>query len=138
MSLRRQSDDLRMERTYMNDERIINAIRTLPDCENLIKQKHYSVIDFRSDKAYLEIKSRRIKHDKHPTCIVGVNKINEFRRNNLTNYVCWLYVDGLYYLRVDLDNWNYESHIMTTERDVGIEDSMVYHIPYQHLTKLEY
>lgn len=138
MSLRRKADDLRMEQSYMKDERIMNAIRTLPDCDDVVKQKHYSVIDFKGTKAYLEMKSRRIRHNQYKTCVIGVNKIDEFRRNNLRNYVCWLYEDGLYYLPIDLDNWNYNTFMMRTQRDCGVEISPVYEIPYQHLIKLEY
>lgn len=138
MALRRQADDLELEKSYMSNQRLIEALKSLPDCEGLKKMKSYSVIDFRSDKAYLEIKSRRVRHDQYPTCLIGANKIEEFRRNKLKNYICWLYTDGLFYLPVDLDAWNYQTRIITTRRDCGIEHSEVYEIPYGHLTKLDY
>jgi hypothetical protein len=99
----------------------------------------YSIIDFKGSEADLELKSRpTINHDKWATAIIGCNKINDFRNNKKShNYVCWLYQDGLYYIKVDLNNWNFTKGVQKVERDGKVEFSDCYYIPYQNLIKVE-
>jgi hypothetical protein len=124
---------------FSNEDLVYEKLKTIPYCSDLKKISGYSIIDFKGSEADLELKSRpTINHDKWATAIIGCNKINDFRNNKKShNYVCWLYQDGLYYIKVDLNNWNFTKGVQKVERDGKVEFSDCYYIPYQNLIKVE-
>ena len=68
----------------------------------LIKNKNpYSIIDFTNKERniYIELKSRRMNHDRFKTIVVGYNKIKHLNFLNVARkYLVWNCQDGLYYL----------------------------------------
>ena len=122
---------------FANEEAMIDALRKLPNCENINKTKdQFDAIDFESQDTFLELKSRRIKHNQYPTALIGCNKISKICNNGKSNnYLCWNYLDGLYYMKYDSNQFK----TLTPEeqrvfRDGKWEFSMVYKVPYQWLT----
>lgn len=65
----------------------------------------YSVMDWAnpSRTVYVELKSRRIRHDQYPTAIIGLNKIEFCTDPSKEYYFCFSYLDGLYYIKYDAD-----------------------------------
>lgn len=46
---------------------------------------------------FIELKSRRIPHDKYPTAIIGANKVEAAASNpNRTYWFCYAYEDGIF------------------------------------------
>ena len=59
-----------------------------------------SVFDYKTDDAYIELKSRRNTKDKYPTTMVGYNKIKQADKYLLDGYRIFFYfhfTDGYYY-----------------------------------------
>jgi len=72
---------------------------------------------------YLELKTRRIRHDQFPTAIIGKNKVDIAAANpNRTYWFCFNYTDGLYGIRYDKEKF---SKYVTTEYSRG--DRTDYH-----------
>jgi hypothetical protein len=118
---------------------LLETIRGLPFCEEVVKTiSMYDFIDFESENAFCEIKSRRINHNQYPTALIGCNKINKMKRNGKQyNYLVWNYLDGTYYMKYDPNNFNFTAEEQKVCRDGKCEISQVYKIPYQILTKVQ-
>lgn len=67
----------------------------------LEKTEDYSVMDWadKSKTVYVELKTRRIKHDAYPTALIGANKVAFCSDPNKEYYFCYSYLDGLYYIK---------------------------------------
>jgi hypothetical protein len=57
----------------------------------------YNLFDYIGKDCYIELKSRRVTHDKYPDTMIGYNKV-EFAMNTYKRVVfCFSFTDGLYY-----------------------------------------
>jgi len=64
----------------------------------------FSLFDFISEdgKVYVELKSRKFKHDEYSTALVGANKVDFIEdKEGVEAYFCFCYTDGLYYVKYD-------------------------------------
>ena len=63
----------------------------------------YNLFDYIGDECYIELKSRRNKHNTYPDTMVGYNKIEFAMRNNNNKKVifCFSFTDGLFYYKFD-------------------------------------
>ena len=110
----------------------------------LIKDPNpYAVHDWWNETKtiFIELKSRRINHNQYDTAIIGTNKIKKCLNKDTNYYFCWLYLDGLYYIKYDKEVFkNFvvdDNYKIGFRKDVGkAEISSVTHIPYKLLTKL--
>lgn len=94
----------------------------------------YGAIDYLGDSTLCELKTRRIKHNLYPTCLIGLNKINVFRQSTKNNYIVYRYTDGLYYIPYDQELFDtFDVDVQDTWRDGRCESSKVVHIPIIHL-----
>ena len=118
---------------------LLNSIRRVPFCENVVKTpSEFDEVDFESDIAFLELKSRRIPHNKYGTALIGCNKIRKMQRlGKPNNYIVWNYLDGIFYMKYDPNTFNFTEEMQRVWRDGKCEESLVYKIPYTILTKLE-
>ena len=100
----------------------------------------YSTIDFVNDFILIELKSRRIRHDKFTTCFIGYNKFKHFKQNeNKDCYIVYKYDDGLYYVKFDYKLFKtFDTQIQNTWRDGICEKSKVVLIPITHLKKMDF
>jgi hypothetical protein len=56
---------------------------------------------------FVELKSRRIKHDQYDTAIIGANKVESAMKNpDNTYWFCYLYQDGLYGIKFDAEKFS--------------------------------
>ena len=90
---------------------------------------------------HLGLKSRRINHDKFPTALIGLNKINSCNDPKKKYYIFYKYEDGLFYIE-------YEKELFKTfqidndfkigfRKDVNKDEiSKVVKIPYKYLKKI--
>ena len=133
-----QSADL--EFGTRNEDTIKNQIEAIAGTP-LIKQGGYSVMDYTNDTktVYVELKTRRIKHDDYPTALIGANKI-EFCSDPEKNYFfVFCYSDGIYYIKYDdslFNTFERSDNYYRGERDDCINNAQsVFYIPINHLTK---
>ena len=60
----------------------------------------YALFDFNNDKTFIELKSRRCKHDTYHDTMIGMNKVYRARENPDNEYIfCFNFTDGLYYFK---------------------------------------
>lgn len=82
-----------------NNEKIVKPmIEKCLGCK-LKKTKSFFVCDFQNDEIDVELKSRRINHDKFSDIKLGYNKIKYFEKSNKNCYVFYYFLDGLYYIK---------------------------------------
>lgn len=125
---------------FSNESLMLENLRKIPNCEGINKTKDvYDLIDFESSDTFLELKSRRIRHNQFPTALIGYNKIMKIRNSSKKhNILAWLYLDGLFY--VEYDSEKFDKLIPEEQqvfRDGKMEISQVYKIPYQWLTLVQ-
>lgn len=104
--------------------------------ENIIKNNRFSIIDFESDSKLIELKSRRVKYNQYPTTIVGINKIEQFKKSNKKCYFIFNFIDGLYYIEYSS---NFDKYLIKNEyiiRDGIKEYKKNCHIPINDLKKI--
>jgi len=104
--------------------------------ENIIKNNRFSIIDFESDSKLIELKSRRVKYNQYLTTIVGLNKIEQFKKSNKKCYFIFNFIDGLYYIEYSS---NFDKYLIKNEyiiRDGIKEYKKNCHIPINDLKKI--
>tara|TARA_R110000744_G_scaffold164103_3_gene281204 strand:+ start:1103 stop:1534 length:432 start_codon:yes stop_codon:yes gene_type:complete len=73
-------------------EKYYGTLRTL---------EKFNSFDFENDEYLIELKSRRIRHDKYPTAMVNYSKILKSADSEKIRVVVFNYEDGLYYWNID-------------------------------------
>jgi hypothetical protein len=105
----------------------------------LIRRGGSSVLDYDDGNTfYLELKSRRITHNKYPTAILGANKV-KYAEGKDKVWFCWNYTDGIYGLKYDkelFDTFTCGDYERGARADFHNRPQEVYFIPHRHLTKL--
>jgi hypothetical protein len=101
----------------------------------------YSTFDFKnkSQTVFIELKSRRIKHDDYPTAIIGLNKVRACADPTKSYWFFFNYTDGLYYIRYNeslFNTFRTMNNYMRGDR-VGCLNTPqdIVHIPVENLTK---
>jgi hypothetical protein len=107
----------------------------------LRKTGTYDPMDY-TDEAqtiFIEMKTRRIKHDLYPTALIGKNKVDFCKTSNATCYFVYVYLDGLFYVKYDPALFEtFEcADFERGWREGGIQPrQLYYYIPHQHLNHL--
>ena len=65
----------------------------------------YSTFDYENEKFLIELKSRRIKHDKYPTAMVNYSKILKTANSKKRRIIIFNYTDGLFYWEVNSEEY---------------------------------
>lgn len=96
----------------------------------------YNLIDFYNDEIYIELKSRRNTYEKYNTTIIGKNKIDYCKSLNKKCYFVFSYLDGIYFIEYTalFDSFNIVDEYIF--RDGKKELKINYHIPIEHLEKI--
>jgi len=100
----------------------------------------FLTIDFINDDVCIELKTRRINHDKYETAFIGYNKYQYFKKNRkkLKCHIVYKYEDGLYYITYDKSLFKtFEKKVQDVWRDGRCEKSKVVLIPTNNLIKIE-
>jgi hypothetical protein len=104
----------------------------------------YSVFDFEdpTKTIFVELKTRRIRHDAYPTALIGMNKIQfcEYDRD-VQYWFVFCYTDGIYAIKYDRDVFcDFEiSHSFTrgARTDCEQREQSVVFIPVDRLVKVD-
>jgi hypothetical protein len=125
----------------MNEDLIQTQIESIAGTP-LIKQGGYSVMDYTNDAktVYVELKTRRIKHNAYPTALIGANKI-EFCSDPQKNYFfVFCYLDGIYFIKYDEALFNTfersDNYYRGARSDCFNSVQSVFYIPIERLTHL--
>lgn len=104
----------------------------------------YAVFDFENPNktVFVELKSRRIKHDTYDTAIIGLNKIAF--SDNIPDAEFWFafcYLDGLYIVKYDKEVFDTlevrHDYVRGARNDATNKPASVVFIPIKLLTKVE-
>lgn len=125
-----------------NEDTIKSQIESIAGTP-LIKQGGYSVMDYTNDTktVYVELKTRRIKHDDYPTALIGANKI-EFCSDPAKNYYfVFCYSDGIYYIKYDDSLFNTfersDNYYRGARTDCMNSVQSVFYIPIERLSEFK-
>lgn len=60
----------------------------------------FALFDFNNENTFIELKSRRCKHDTYHDTMIGMNKVYKAKENPDNDYIfCFNFTDGLYYFK---------------------------------------
>ena len=102
----------------------------------------YAVFDFENPErlVFCELKSRRIRHDQHPTAIIGANKVDYAASHQGEFWFAFCYVDGLYAIKYDAELFShferFDEYMRGERADVVNRPQQIYYIPVEHLVKV--
>ncbi|AIW01865.1 MAG: hypothetical protein YSLV5_ORF07 [Yellowstone Lake virophage 5] len=131
-----------------NEQECHRALENYSGCR-LIKRGKYDTMDFASDNedVYMELKSRRIRHNQYPTAIIGGNKIDfcqTFHNVTAPNppkcIFAFCYTDGLYAIEYKPELFaQFErrgDYWRGTRAGIANRAQDVVFIPVEHLVKI--
>lgn len=103
-----QRDDIRFG--DVNEQRCKSAIEEFLGITLIKNTDPYAVMDFSDEHktVHVELKSRRIVHDKYETALIGRNKVEWCRKRPVTDecYFAYAYTDGVWIIRYDEERFN--------------------------------
>jgi hypothetical protein len=139
LSLNSRADDVAMgenseNRNFLTLQRYLST--------TLEHNGTYAVMDFSNPNktVYVELKTRRIRHDQYPTALIGKNKIDFCSDPTKSYYFVYSYVDGLYaikYSKALFDTFETAVYKRNDRPDAPAVENIVVYIPHEHLAKIE-
>ena len=102
----------------------------------------YAVMDFSNPTktVYVELKTRRIRHDEYPTALIGKNKIDFCSDPAKSYYFVYDYKDGLFAIKYNkalFDTFETSAYKRGDRPDATAVENIVVYIPHQHLVRIE-
>ena len=109
--------------------------------KNFIRRGGFSTIDYDDGATFfVELKTRRIKHDRYETALIGGNKVDTARNNpNRTYWFCFNYEDGIFgleYSKELFDTFERTMYSRGDRPDYHNKPQDTIFIPYKLLKKL--
>ena len=88
----------------------------------LARQGGFNIMDYTNANktVYVELKTRRIRHNAYPTAIIGKNKIDFCSDPSKEYYFVFSYLDGVFYIKFDAElfaSFEVDSEFLRGERD---------------------
>jgi len=116
----------------MNELEVLNILKN--KYNTIRKLDKFHPMDYEAEECYIELKSRRNTHNKYITTMVGKNKIDYCRKQNKDAYFYFLFTDGLFYYKYDLND-NFQTTIGGRNDRGRNEYKLYYYIPVEKLIK---
>jgi hypothetical protein len=89
---------------------------------------------------FVELKSRRIRHDQYDTAIIGANKVESAKKNSQNTYwFCYMYEDGLFGIKFDAEKFSKfecKEYSRGDRADYHNRPQLCYFIPTSQLSSL--
>ena len=107
----------------------------------LNKTAQYDAMDWSNNNKtlFVEMKTRRVRHNQYPTALIGKNKVDFCENSKVDCYFVYVYQDGIYYIKYNkdlFDTFECEEYERGW-REGGIQPKQLfYFIPHQHLQSL--
>lgn len=108
----------------------------------LTRQGHWDVFDYANEgkTVYVELKTRRIAHDRYPTAIIGRNKVDWCVDPTKQYWFAYCYTDGIYVIKYNkelFDTFQRDDNYTRGERaDCPNNAQRVVYIPTGLLTPI--
>lgn len=107
----------------------------------LSRRGGYSTFDYDDGATlFVELKSRRIRHNQYPTAIIGANKVRVAENNPTRDYwFCYAYEDGMYgikYSKTLFDTFEHTEYSRGERSDYHNRPQHCYFIPSHLLQRL--
>lgn len=85
-----------------SEEKVKGTLEQAFGCP-LTKQSSFCRMDFRNSSStlYVELKTRRIRHNQYDTIIIGANKVRFCTDPDKDYYFVYSCLDGIYYIKYD-------------------------------------
>ena len=133
MHYKKREQDLLMG--TLNEDYIKDVICCHFNLANLTKTTFSHPMDFYCDDIYFEVKSRRNTHNKYDTTMIGYNKIQWIKENNIKDvYFVFVFTDGDYYYKYNPED-KFETGIGGRNDRGKAEYKKYCYIPIDKLTK---
>ena len=88
-----------------NEKKIFDVIKEKWNISQLTKTSEFYELDFVDENnVYYEVKSRTNNYNKYPTTMIGLNKIEFIKNNNLECIFVFAFTDGNYYYKYNKDD----------------------------------
>jgi len=131
----KQRDDLHFGKC--NEVNVLSTIKSVFSDDIKLCTDPYATIDYSSNDYNIELKSRRIKHDKYHTAMIGKNKIDYLLEQDKKGIILYKYLDGLYYVEINEEIVNQFVLAKGGRYDRGKREiSDIYYIPIKLLKRL--
>ena len=122
-----------------NETNVLETLQTFFQ-QTLQRQGGYSVMDYTNPTRtlFVELKTRRIRHNQYPTAIIGRNKVQFCNDPNKEYYFVFCYTDGLYYIKYEkdlFDSFEVSDYTRGERTDCENRVQEVVYIPHEHLTR---
>ena len=109
----------------------------------LVVKGGFHPFDFhnKTNTVYLELKSRRFNHDKYPTTMIGLNKVEYAKKNPGCDYwFAYNFEDGVWAVKYDpalFDSFEVKTDFRRSYRaDCANYNQRIVYIPIANLTKI--
>jgi hypothetical protein len=107
--------------------------------EELVRQTGFASMDYKGKTVYVELKTRRIKHDQYPTALISASKVDFCEKSNADCYFVYQYTDGWFYIKYDktlfATFWT-DKYTRTESPDMVAREKDTIFIPVQYLKPL--
>lgn len=84
----------------------------------------YSFFDYSDDNSLIELKTRRINHDRFPTALCNLEKVKKLAADPRRAFLVFSYSDGVYQVPIN-ENWKTWATRTNTRCDRGRKESAV-------------
>jgi hypothetical protein len=100
--MNKKQEDLKMGK--LNEDYIKDVISDYFKIPKLSKTDAYHPMDFYFDDTYFEVKSRNNNYNTYPTTMIGYNKIEWIKKQNINDaYFIFVFTDGDYFYKYNPD-----------------------------------
>jgi hypothetical protein len=118
------------------EQYIKNVIKSHFNIPTLLKLSKFHTFDFYGNDIYFEVKARRNNHDKYESIMIGYNKFEYIRQNDLKEvYFIFVFQDGNFYYKYNDDD-ELETGICGRNDRNKYEYKKYIYIPVSKLVKL--
>ena len=101
----------------------------------------YAVMDWSNPTKtiFVELKTRRIPHNRYDTALIGKNKVDFCNDENKEYYFCFNYTDGVFYIKYDKQLFstfaNNDNFVRGERTDCSNNPQSIVYIPSNLLVK---
>ena len=125
-----------------SEHNLLGSLQSFLDT-TLERKGGYEVFDYTNPTRtiWVELKTRRVKHDLYKTTLIGANKIAFCSNPDVQYYFVFCFSDGVYYIKYEKDLCatfeTKDDYYRTRRSDCWNKRQTVVYIPIEHLSRFE-
>tara|TARA_S200002703_G_scaffold121986_1_gene107878 strand:+ start:1390 stop:1893 length:504 start_codon:yes stop_codon:yes gene_type:complete len=121
---------------YTSEENLLPLFRRVYGDKIVKSSDRFSFFDYSDDDSLIELKTRRINHDRFPTALCNLEKVKKLAADPRQAYLVFSYLDGVFQVPIK-ENWKYWTTRTNTRCDRGRNESaVVCLIPHTQMERL--